>query len=146
MTVRATAEYVDLLVQFPPVPIHDNGQLERTEERIGELLALRERTVAQDAYLELLSDTVATWEDANVHIPRVSGRVLLASLIEERGLRQKDLVPVFGQESIVSEVLSGKRALRAEHIESLAGFFQISPSAFYPLEGTATEAGAKAPR
>jgi len=38
---------------------------------------------------------------------------------------------VFGAESIVSEVLSGKRELQAKHIERLADFFHISPAAFF---------------
>jgi HTH-type transcriptional regulator/antitoxin HigA len=52
-------------------------------------------------------------------------------LLFERGLRQKDLVPIFGTESIVSEVLAGKRELQAKHIARLAEFFHVSPSAFF---------------
>jgi len=124
------AEYRKLVERFPPVPIHNDEQLAETETAIGELLALHHRTPAQDAFLELLSMLVSEWEDANVQIPRLTGRELLEVLLEERGMRQKDLVPVFGTESIVSEVLSGKRQMNLRHINRLAAFFHVSPSAF----------------
>jgi len=131
------AEYRELITEFLPAPIHDLGQLERTEAIIDSLLARNKRTAAQDAYLELLSLLVAAWEDANVTIPPLSGRELLATLIEERGLRNKDLLPVFSHESIVSEILSGKRQLKAKHIAGLAKFFHVSPAAFMPADSVA---------
>ena len=125
-----TADYRKLVEGFSPMPIHDRDQLERTEAVIDDLLALPERTPAQDAYLELLGMIVGDWEDANVVIPQLSGRELLEILMGERGLRQKDLLPIFGHESIVSEVLSGKRQFTVHHIEGLAEFFHVSPTAF----------------
>jgi HTH-type transcriptional regulator/antitoxin HigA len=64
------------------------------------------------------------------------GRPSAVALLTERGLRQKDLVPVFGTESIVSEVLSGKRELQTKHIERLAVFFHVSPAAFFATRET----------
>ena len=49
----------------------------------------------------------------------------------ERSLRQNDLVPVFRTESILSEVLSGKRELHAKHIRGLADFLHGSPAVFF---------------
>ena len=56
---------------------------------------------------------------------------LVKALVVERQLRQKDLVPVFGTESMLSEVLSCKRELQAKHIEGSADFLHISRSAFF---------------
>ena len=42
---------------------------------------------------------------------------VLRFLMDQHGLKQKDLADVFGTRSIVSEVLSGKRKLNEEHIE-----------------------------
>ncbi len=47
------------------------------------------------------------------------------------GLRQKDLVDVFGTESVVSEVLNGKRELNKEHIRRLSERFKVSPALFF---------------
>ena len=124
-------EYRALLTVYPPRPIEDEADLQRTEQRIWELLAIDERSRAQNAYLTLLSDQVERWESEHVVIPPLSGVELVKALLTERALRQKDLVPLFGTESIVSEVLSGKRELQAKHIERLAKFFHVSPAAFF---------------
>ena len=50
--------------------------------------------------------------------------------MEANGLRQKDLAPIFGSESIVSEVLRKKRNLNKTHIEKLSQRFNVSPAVF----------------
>jgi len=66
-----------------------------------------------------------------VKIPDIDGVELLRALLEDRGLRQKDLVGVFATESVASEVIAGRRELSRKHIEGLARFFKISPAAFF---------------
>jgi HTH-type transcriptional regulator/antitoxin HigA len=51
--------------------------------------------------------------------------------MDQHGLKQKDLVDVFGTASIVSEVLSGKRELNKEHIKRLSDRFHVSPELFF---------------
>ena len=114
-----------------PRPIESETDLPPLEDQIWELLAVDERTPAQEAYLTLLSGLVERWESERVVVPAVHGVELVKALLVERQLRQKDLVPVFGTESIMSDVLSGKRELQAKHIEGLANFFHISPVAFF---------------
>jgi HTH-type transcriptional regulator/antitoxin HigA len=67
-----------------------------------------------------------------VALPEVHGVELVKALLDDRNLRQHDLVGIFGTDSIVSEVLSGKRELQRKHIEQLARFFKVSPAAFFP--------------
>ncbi len=55
-----------------------------------------------------------------------------ARMIERHGLRQRDLAPELGGESVVSEVLSGKRRLNMAHIEQLSRRFRVSPAVFFP--------------
>ena len=54
-----------------------------------------------------------------------------SALDEVHNLRQKDLVDVFGTESIVSDVLNGKRDLAKEHIRRLSARFHVSPAVFF---------------
>lgn len=51
--------------------------------------------------------------------------------MEHRGLRQADMLPVFGSRSVASAVLSGKREPSKTHIRKLADFFKLSPAAFF---------------
>jgi HTH-type transcriptional regulator/antitoxin HigA len=114
------------------VKIRTAEQAEATERQIEALLARPALTAAERAYVDLLSDLLADWEDATVDIPDVHGVELVRSLLEERGLRQKDLVGIFATESVASEVLAGRRELTRKHIEGLARFFKVSPAAFFP--------------
>ena len=57
---------------------------------------------------------------------------VLRTLMDANNLRQKDLVPIFGSESIVSEVLHKKRELNKTHIEKLSKRFHVSPAVFFP--------------
>jgi len=119
------------------VKIRTAEQAEATDQQIDALMARPRLSDAERAYVDLLSDLLADWEDATVEIPDVHGVELIRALLEERGLRQKDLVGIFATESVVSEVLAGRRELTRKHIEELARFFGISPAAFFPVQSGA---------
>ncbi|HEX9233374.1 MAG TPA: helix-turn-helix domain-containing protein [Candidatus Acidoferrum sp.] len=55
----------------------------------------------------------------------------MAELMAANNLKQKDLAPLLGSESIVSEVLYGKRELNKQHIEKLSQRFKVSPALFF---------------
>jgi len=56
---------------------------------------------------------------------------MLQFLMDQHGLKQKDLIDVFGTPSIVSEVLNSKRELSKEHIRRLSARFKVSPELFF---------------
>jgi plasmid maintenance system antidote protein VapI len=58
---------------------------------------------------------------------------VIEELLNANGLKQKDLVGVFPTESVVSDVLAGKRALTVEHIKKLSERFGVSPALFFEL-------------
>ena len=64
-------------------------------------------------------------------IPDASPVEVRRTLMDANDLRQKDLVPIFVSESIVSEVLHKKRDLNKSHIEKLSKRFDISPALFF---------------
>ena len=55
----------------------------------------------------------------------------LRFLMEDDGLKQKDLVDVCGTRSIASEVLNGKPELNKAHIRRLSKRFHVSPEIFF---------------
>ena len=55
---------------------------------------------------------------------------VLNELMQANGLKQKDMLDVFGTPSIVSEILHGKRQLTTEHIRRLSRRFHVSPEVF----------------
>lgn len=123
-------EYVAQVRAFPLLSIRDDQHLAEALSVIDGLLGKPERSAAEEAYLGALTDLVETYEDAHVEIPPTSGRDALRYLMEENGLSQADLVPLFGSPSIVSEVLTGKRQLALSHIRRLAAYFGV-PADFF---------------
>jgi HTH-type transcriptional regulator/antitoxin HigA len=124
-------EYRQLVDAFPPRPISNDRELDRTWAQIEALLSKSKRSKAEDDYLAVLSDLVERWEEEHVEIPRLDGIELVRELLDDNQLPQRALTDIFGTDSIVSEVLSGKRELQRKHIEGLAEFFNVSPAAFF---------------
>jgi HTH-type transcriptional regulator/antitoxin HigA len=85
----------------------------------------------EEQYAEVLITLIEAYEEAHHPIQDASPLEVLRTLMEANDLRQKDLIPVFGTESIVSEVLHKKRELNKTHIEKLSKRFGVSPALFF---------------
>ncbi|KAI9135629.1 type II toxin-antitoxin system HigA family antitoxin [Acaryochloris sp. CCMEE 5410] len=128
------ATYESLIQEFIPRPIHNDQQLEAVQMRIDALIDLeRELTPDETDYLDLLGTLVWEYEQSLEALPDIYGVELLKVLVEDRGLRQKDLVPIFKAESIISDIFKGRRQLTTRHIQELAAYFSVSPAVFFPL-------------
>lgn len=90
-----------------------------------------EVTPAEEKLIHLLTVLVEDYEARNFPVPEAGPLDIVRHLMEAHHLRQKDLVDVFGTESIVSDVLNGKRNLTKEHIRRLSHRFHVSPSVFF---------------
>jgi HTH-type transcriptional regulator / antitoxin HigA len=125
--------YSELLQEFEPRPIHSEQQAERIEGLIDHFID-KPGVLSEDErdFLDLLGNLLAAWEADKYPLPSVPPLDMLRSLIEDNGLRQRDLVgPVFPTEPIASEVLHGKRKLTYDFVERLAAFFHVPPSVFF---------------
>jgi len=129
--LKSSSSYIELLKAFPPRPIHSDAEFLAIQNVIDSLIDRGELTPDEEDYLDLLGMLVHAYEEKHIHIPDLYGVELLKALIAESDLRQKDLVPIFKTESVVSEVLNGQRKLTATHIQKLAAFFHLSPAAFF---------------
>ncbi|WP_295615242.1 transcriptional regulator [Chamaesiphon sp. GL140_3_metabinner_50] len=132
MLITERAKYIDLLNEFPPRPIRSSNDAISVQKVVDALLDAKHLSSDQQEYLNLLGIIISEYEDTTVEVPDIHGIELLNILIEEWGLKQKELVPIFKTESIVSAVLNGHRQLTVEHIQKLAEFFHISPAVFFP--------------
>jgi HTH-type transcriptional regulator / antitoxin HigA len=132
MLITEREKYVDLLNEFPPRPIRSEQELISVQKVVDALLDAKRLSTDQKEYLNLLGMIIYEYEEKNVKIPDIHGVDLLNILIEEWGLKQKELIPIFKTESIVSAILNGHRQLTVEHIQKLAEFFHVSPAVFFP--------------
>lgn len=77
-----------------------------------------------------ISDLIYAYDQRRYPLPKVNGVQVLRFLMEQHGLKQNQL-PEIGRQSVVSEILAGKRSLTVDHIRDLSVRFGISPAAFF---------------
>ena len=90
----------------------------------------RNLTPEEDALLELLTGLIHDFEEKAYPIPKSQPHDMLTFLLEQRGLSPKDLWPVIGSKSRVSEILAGKRSISKDQAKKLAEFFRLSADLF----------------
>ena len=115
-----------------PHIIRNEEQLAAYTKALFRLTGEPKPTAAQVEAIELLTLLIERYEEEHFTVPKASPGDVLRFLIERHGLKQRDLAADLGGESVVSEVLSGKRRLNATHIENLSKRFHVSPAVFFP--------------
>lgn len=114
-----------------PTPIRSERQHEQYLSVLDQLAGKENPTSQEEKYAEVLMTLIEAYEEEHHSIPDASPVEVLRALMNANDLRQKDLVPIFGSESIISEVLHKKRGLNKTHIAKLSKRFQISPAVFF---------------
>ncbi|MGA7693432.1 MAG: hypothetical protein WCA76_00315 [Candidatus Sulfotelmatobacter sp.] len=127
----AAISYGDLLSQTKPEVVSGDRQHQLYIEQLEKLTGQAEVTPAEEKLIHLLTVLVEDYETRNFPVPEAGPVDIVRHLMDAHRLRQKDLVDVFGTESIVSDVLNGKRDLTKEHIRRLSRRFHVSPSVFF---------------
>lgn len=103
--------------------ITNEQELIATRNQINSILDQRNITQDDRDYLKILGTLVYDYEQQHEIIPTLKGIPLLQALLEESNLQPKDLISILQSESIVLDILNGKRQLTANQIQDLAVFF-----------------------
>ncbi len=123
--------YGRLLARKLPAVIRTEGENERL---IAELEDLDRRhddlTPEEREYSELLTVLIEAFEEANYALEGSTPDSRLRSLMEEHGLRQRDLLNVFGSRGGASEVVSGRRAISKAQAKKLTEIFHVPADLF----------------
>src|SRR6266853_3405047 len=130
-SITVSREYSSLLNKVPPKIIRTEKENEAYTEILYDLDQRKKVTPAERELAKLLTLLIEDFEKRRYRLPHSRPLEVLRFLMDQHGLRQKDLVSVFGTPSIVSEVLSGKRELNKEHIKRLSDQFHVSPEVFF---------------
>jgi len=131
-TAAAQIEYASLLRRTLPAVIHSDRENERCISLLEALDRKEEKlTAAERRLAELLTVLIEDFEEKNYALKPARPVEVLRELMQANGLRQKDLLDIFGTPSIVSEVLREKRGLTVEHIRKLSRRFHVSPEVFF---------------
>lgn len=132
-SLTASPEYTALLRKIPPKVIRTEEENEAYTQILYDLdRRSKALTSAEREFAELLTLLIEDFEEKNYSLPSSAKPAgVVRFLLDQHGLKQKDLVDIFGTPSIVSEVLSGKRDLTKDHIARLSRRFHVSPEAFF---------------
>ena len=119
-------DYAAVLAKHPPRVIRtvDENEyytsiLKELDERFDHL------NEAERDFADLLTLLIEDFESKHYELPKASPLEVIRFLMDQHGLNQRDLLDIFGNASVTSEVLSGKRELSKEHIRRLADRFSI---------------------
>ena len=122
----------DLRHRLGLAPIHSKAQYNRMVQLMNGLVdevGGNEKHPLADL-LEIVGDLIAVYEARYYSIANAEPREVLRLLMEQNNLQQKDLATELGSQSVVSEVLSGKREINTRQAKALAARFAVSPGAF----------------
>jgi HTH-type transcriptional regulator/antitoxin HigA len=122
--------YASLLAEFQPKVITSEEENERMLAVVEKLMACKERTLEQNALLELLVILIEKFEDEHYQLKSSTPQSILQHLMEERGLKQSDLLGVLGSSGVVSEIINGKRGISKTQAKALGEFFHVSAELF----------------
>jgi HTH-type transcriptional regulator / antitoxin HigA len=132
MTAILDREYAELLAATQPKAIETEEENEFYLAEVTKLMQLGETlSPAQERLLKLLVNLIESFEERHYQLKSATPLAILTELVSDRGLKQKDLIPVFGSQGVASEVLNGKRGISKTHAKALGEFFKVSPTLFF---------------
>ncbi|MEJ5060350.1 MULTISPECIES: helix-turn-helix domain-containing protein [unclassified Pseudomonas] len=120
-------EFVSPLLRKPKNE-DDYDKLVQALDELLEMTGLDENHPLM-SLVEIIGDWIEEWDNKHHPMPKPSGADVLGYLMREHGLTQSDL-PGVGTQSVVSEILSGKRQLNLRQIRWLSERFRVSVETF----------------
>ncbi|WP_025808147.1 helix-turn-helix domain-containing protein [Pseudomonas chlororaphis] len=104
---------------------------DRLVQALDELLDMTGEDEAHplNSLVDIIGDWIEAYDLEHRPMPVASGVDVLRYMMREHGLTQSDL-PGVGAQSVVSEILSGKRQLNLRQIRWLAARFKVSMETF----------------
>jgi HTH-type transcriptional regulator/antitoxin HigA len=125
-----TKKYGRLLARALPLVIESEEERERAHEIVETLMAKKPRTREETELLRLVAQLIQDYETRGRTEPDSKPHEILQFLLEENGLKQRDLLDILGTRSVASEVVKGKRAITKEQATLLASRFRVSAELF----------------
>lgn len=126
-------KYGKLLSQTLPCVIRTEDEYEQMLKKVHRLTNKGEEKLSPEEtrLLELMSVLVEDYETLHHEpIQDVEPHEVLKYLMEDRGLKPKDLYDIFGSRGYTSDVLAGKRSISKEKAKQLSEFFGVSAELF----------------
>lgn len=119
--------YASLLVEYLPGVIRTEKENEKAIELAGQLLKKgnKKRSPEERRLLDLLVTLIEKFEESAYPMGKPNPVVALRELMHEHGLKQTDMVEIFGSQGTVSQVLNGKREISKSQARKLSEQFRL---------------------
>ena len=124
-------KYTELLVKYQPKLIKTEEENEKALAIVEELMHRSNRSPEEEELYELLIALIEKFEQ-EYYSPNQSTtpHSILSFLIEQKGIKQSDLIGVIGSKGVVSEVVNGKREISKSQAKALGNFFNVDAGLF----------------
>ena len=124
-------EYIRLLAETLPRVIDSVEEYKRLLNEVEKLMDLGENLIAEQVeLLQLLVTVIEHYEKKHYQLKAATPHDVLHELMLAQGLKQKDLLQIFGSSGFTSEVINGKRGISKSQSKALGAFFHVSPALF----------------
>ena len=124
-------KYARVLAKVLPRVIATDEEHERMLAAVEKLMDKSgHRAAEEDAALDLMVRLIKDYEEEHHPLPDPTPHEMLVYLMEQRGLKQADLLPIFKSSGYASDVINRKRAISRVHAKQLAEFFNVSANLF----------------
>lgn len=125
------AIYGALLSQKRPRRIRTEAEYDAVAEEVEEISFKDGVSPEEREYANLLLLLLSAYDEAHPPYGKSATHAeILAHVLEHRGMKQADLIPVVGSSAYVSQILSGKRGISRNMAKRLGEFFGLEPSVF----------------
>jgi HTH-type transcriptional regulator/antitoxin HigA len=134
--MKRSTEYVDLLAEYSPQPIHSTSAYHRALAQVEQLMVPRP-SAAERLLIELLATLVEKYESRELPLPEVRPAQMRRHLLDAKGAKPAEVAKATGiPPATISNVLAHRRGISKKNAVLLGKYFGVSPSVF--LDGTAS--------
>jgi len=124
-------KYAGLLAETLPKVVETEAQNRRLLKVLKRLMDKGKDITPEEAELsKLLGHLIQEFEQRHYKPESPTPREALIEMMTMNGLKQADIVHIFGSRGITSEVISGKREISKANAKALAKFFHVSTDVF----------------
>jgi HTH-type transcriptional regulator / antitoxin HigA len=124
-------KYQELLIKYQPKIIRTEAENEKALAIVEELMHRSNRSLEENELYDLLITLIEKFEQEYYSPGSASTpRSMLLFLMEQKDIKQSDLVGVIGSKGIVSEVVNGLREISKAQAKALGEFFKVDPGLF----------------
>ncbi len=119
------SKYAKLLAKSLPRPIHSGAEHTRLVQILLDLDESENLSPEEEALAEVLTLLIEDYEEKVHPLPNLSPTASLIALMEDRGLKHKDILPVLGNKGSATEILAGRRSISKAQAKRLAETLRV---------------------